>query len=253
MNKGTRVIDNIAALKYCKENQIQNHYNLIVNYPNEEPNDFEETKESIQQIQSYLDPPQICYLRVVHGSRIQCNPYEYNIENLENTNIDRIMFPEEILDIDFNFVYNFKRKQITNTDYDWEELINCWKQRRQQMQLQAIQKPNTLNNLVFYLEDGGSFIKIYDKRDGVNINVYILDKIERKILLSCIDISSFEEIKLQNTDLSDEKLNEILKNFVESGILFKEDEYYLTLPFEINLSQKQAIKESIEKQIMEII
>ena len=36
MNKGTRVIVNIAALKFCKENGIQNHYNLIVNYPNED-------------------------------------------------------------------------------------------------------------------------------------------------------------------------------------------------------------------------
>jgi ribosomal peptide maturation radical SAM protein 1 len=34
MNKGVRVIDNIAALKFCKENQIKNIYNLLVRYPN---------------------------------------------------------------------------------------------------------------------------------------------------------------------------------------------------------------------------
>lgn len=253
MNKGTRVIDNIATLKYCKENQIQNHYNLIINYPNEDLNDFEETKQSIQQIQSYLDPPQICHLRVLYGSNIQSKPSGYNIENLGNTNIDRIMFPEEILGEDFNFVYDFKRKQTTNKDNNWEELINNWKQLRQQMQLQSIQNPNTVNNLVFYFEDGGSFIKIYDKRNGGNINVYILDEIERKILLSCNDISSLGELKLQNTDLSEEQLNEILQNFVESGILFKEDDYYLTLPLQINLSQKQVVKQLVDKEKIEII
>jgi ribosomal peptide maturation radical SAM protein 1 len=44
MNTGTRVIDNIAALTFCKENRIHASYNLLVNYPNEEDIDFEETK-----------------------------------------------------------------------------------------------------------------------------------------------------------------------------------------------------------------
>ena len=43
MKKGVRVIENIAALKFCKENGINNGYNIIVNYPNEENIDFEAT------------------------------------------------------------------------------------------------------------------------------------------------------------------------------------------------------------------
>jgi len=44
MNTGTRVIDNIAALTFCKENGIHASYSLLANYPNEEDITFEDTK-----------------------------------------------------------------------------------------------------------------------------------------------------------------------------------------------------------------
>ena len=44
MNTGTRVIDNIAALTFCKENGIHASYNLLVNYSDEEGIAFEDTK-----------------------------------------------------------------------------------------------------------------------------------------------------------------------------------------------------------------
>jgi radical SAM superfamily enzyme YgiQ (UPF0313 family) len=111
MNKGTRVIDNIAALKSCKENGILNTYNIIINYPNEEAIDFEETKKTIQLFKQYLDPPTICELRVLYGSSIQRNPEQFNIKTLEYVPIDMIMYPPEFLEKGFNFVYDFKRKE----------------------------------------------------------------------------------------------------------------------------------------------
>lgn len=81
MNKGVRVIDNIEALKFCKENGIRVQYNLVVNYPNEELIDFEETKKNIQHIKQFLDPPQISYFVVEFGSIIYRNFAAFNIEN----------------------------------------------------------------------------------------------------------------------------------------------------------------------------
>jgi ribosomal peptide maturation radical SAM protein 1 len=59
MNTGTRVIDNVAALKFCKENGIRALYDLLVNYPNEEDVDVEETKKTLDEIKAWdLDLPQ---------------------------------------------------------------------------------------------------------------------------------------------------------------------------------------------------
>ena len=96
MNKGVRLIDNIAALKFCKENQINNIYNIITNCPNEERLDFEETKKKVQLFQQYLDHPQICYLRVVFGSPMQRNPEQFNIERLKYSHSVMVSFPEDI-------------------------------------------------------------------------------------------------------------------------------------------------------------
>jgi len=110
MNTGTRVIDNIAALKYCKENGINASYNLLVNLPNEEPIDFEESKQVINKIKSFLDPPQLNNFIVKYGSPIYNTPKAFNIEKLEHTEVDKLTFPPDILEKNFSFYYDFKRK-----------------------------------------------------------------------------------------------------------------------------------------------
>ncbi len=130
MNKGVRVIDNIAALKFCKENEIKNNYNLLVRYPNEEPVDFEETKKIIQQLKAYLDAPQLCELRVMQGSHIQRHPRQFNIEQLQYSPIDEIMYPSEFLEKGFMFVYHFTQTNKTS-DHPWEALVEDWKKEQE--------------------------------------------------------------------------------------------------------------------------
>ena len=231
MNKGTRVIDNIAALKFCKENGIKNIYNIIVNYPNEELQDYEETKAIIQLFKQYLDAPSLSNLRVLYDSAIHNQPENYNIENLTPVSIDEIMFPIELLGKKFNFVLDFKRKE-TLYENNWDLLIANWKKERESLILEGIKTERNVDKFVFYFVDGGTFIKIYDKRNRENIQVYILDDTERYIFLSCLDVISFEKLKEKFPELSESSLHEILDSFVSSNILFKEDEFYLSLPLD---------------------
>lgn len=229
MNKGTHVIDNIAALKFCKENSIKNNYNLIINYPNEEPVDFEETKKNIQFFKQYLDIPQICNLRVMYDSPIQCNPKQYNIKELKPISVDEIMFPAEFLEKDFNFVFDFKKKKQLEEN-NWDELVENWKKQREQLTLEGVKTQRNVDRFVFYFVDGNSFIKIYDKRSCVNVMVYILDEIEREVFLSCIDVISFEELQNQCLHIAKNQLETVLKSFEQTGIVFREDDRYLSLP-----------------------
>ena len=84
---------------------------MIVNFPNEDLTDFEETKENIDKIKHYLDGPQISYLTVGYGSLIYNNFKKFNIEHLEYTNIDKIMFPKELLEQGFNYLFNYKKSK----------------------------------------------------------------------------------------------------------------------------------------------
>ena len=244
MNKGTHVIDNIAALKFCKENSIKNNYNLIINYPNEEPVDFEETNKNIQFFKQYLDTPQICNLRVMYDSPIQCNPEQYNIKELKSISIDEIMFPAEILEKDFNFVFDFKKKKQLKKN-NWDELVKNWKKQREQLTLEGVKTQRDVDRFVFYFVDGNNFIKIYDKRSCVNVMVYILDEIEREVFLSCIDVISFEELQNQCLHIAKNQLETVLKSFEQIGIVFREDDKYLNLP----LNYKKLIRVNKDLQL----
>jgi len=248
MNKGVRVIDNIAALKFCRENEIKNTYNLLIRYPNEEPEDFKETKTVVQQLKAYLDAPQLCELRVMHGSHIQRHPRQYNIDHFEYSPIDQIMYPAEYLEKGFLFVYGFTRTTPIE-DQPWEALVDEWKNEQHSQQMRQDIQQTTKDHLIFYFVDGGSFIKIYDKRDQQNIKIFVLNELERHVLLSCIDVISAQELKNKFLDVPEFKLAAILQSFEQNGIVFAEDDRYLCLPLRCRIKNEQ---EKIEECLVNI-
>jgi hypothetical protein len=229
MNKGTRVIDNIAALKFCKENGIQNQYNIIVNYPNEDAKDFEETHRVVRQIQSYLDPPQLCELRVMYGSPIQRCPEEFNIESLTHAPIDLVMYPPEFLEKGFAFVYDFKRKE-SHSEQQWESLVAEWRKERETAEIEGTQKKSTIDRLLFSFADGGNFLKIYDKRDRQNIKIFVLNELERAVFLACVDVVSLLDLQERFSRVPEFELVAILQSFEQNGLVFVEDKHYVCLP-----------------------
>jgi len=248
MNKGARVIDNIASLKFCKETGIDNRYNIIVNYPNEEKIDFEETRKNIQLFKQYLDPPQISFFTVGFGSPIYNNPKEFNIERLEYANIDKIMFPREFLEMDFNFIYHFKRKKDLGEN-DWEQLVADWRGECEKSVARGMKRQMGTDKLAFYFADGGNFLKIYDKRNAKSIRIYILDEVEREIFLSCIDVISFQELQKRFLNIPENELASILRGFEESGIVFREDESYLSLPLRCSLVSSSLSKKEPQRHL----
>lgn len=229
MNKGAKVIDNIAALKFCKENHIKNSYNLIINYPNEEKIDFEETAKTVQLFWKYLEPPSISKYVLGYQSPIYNNLEKFNIKSIEPKAVDMVMYPKEILMKEFCFFYSFKRKNETNEN-PWEKLVQSWKNTYEEQKRLAVKRDIALEELVFYFKDGGNFIKIYDKRHSDNAMIYMLDKVERDVFLACCDVSSEIDIKNKAKNVDSCKIDEILNSFEEAGIVYKEKGWYLSLP-----------------------
>jgi hypothetical protein len=206
----------------------------VVRYPNEETKDFEEIKKIAQILKGYLDAPQLCELRVMYGSHIQRNPEQFNIKQLEHTSIDLIMYPSEYLEKGFAFVYSFKQRNPTQ-DQPWEALVEGWKKEQETRKLEEITQQTTIDQLVFYFVDGGSFIKIYDKRDRQNIRIFVLNELERAVFLSCVDIISIRELQKRFIDVPEYELIAILQSFEQNRLLFAEDDHYLCLPLRCHI------------------
>jgi ribosomal peptide maturation radical SAM protein 1 len=254
MHKGVRIIDNIAAIKFCKENGIALRYNIIVNYPNEEKIDFEETKKNIEHIKYFLDPPHVNDLLISYDSPVFNKPDEFNIKNFEYTRIDKLMFPDEYLRKDFSFFYDCKRKEQMENN-DWETLIDDWRRLREKKVSEKVLKQSASDTLVLYFLDGGNFLKIVDKRYDDNIRIYNLDENERRIFLSCVDITSYEDLKTKFSYIPDYQLGAILNTFEKAGIVFVEDEYYLSLPLNYRKclgikKEKKSADDFVEEEII---
>ncbi len=234
MNKGTQVIDNIAALKFCKENRIKNSYNIIINYPNEESVDFEESKQTIQLIQKYLEPPNISKFILGFQSPIFTNLAEFNVDHIEPKLIDTIMYPEKLLEKDFFFFYSFKPKH-KKEEYPWLDLVSQWKKTYENQKQIAIRRDTPIEKLVFYFKDGSNFLKIFDKRFGDNAFIYTLNERERSVFLACSNVISMTALTAKLHHMSTAEINEILQSFIEAGIVLTEDDLYLSLPLNYHI------------------
>ncbi len=252
MNKGVKVIDNIAALKYCKENGIYNNYNLIINYPNEEHIDFLETIHNIEFIKNYLDPPQISQFVVGFDSPIYRNHEQFNIEKLESKIIDTLMYPPEILEKDFFFFNQFKRKNEIKEN-KWNKLVLDWKEGLENREINAVKRKTTIEKIIFYHVDGQSYLKIYDNRNSENVMIYVLYQQERDIILACENVISYDTLKEKLSNISENELKNILKIFIEAGILFNEDDFYLSLPLCYSKNTGEYNKEKTKEQIKKTI
>lgn len=246
MNKGVRVIDNIAALKYSKENDISNTYNLIIDYPNEEKRDYEETKQITSLFKQYLDPPQISKFVVGFGSPIYQHYQQFNIEKLEPKITDTIMYPTEVLKDNFCFFYQFKRKNKIDEN-NWKDLVKEWKAEYIKHAVKGAIRNTSIDKLVFYYIDGKTFLKIIDARNRKNVMIYGLNQLERDVFLSCIDVISFEKLQEKISNIPETDLKNILNSLVEAGIVFREDNQYLSLPLSY-MTVCKGISESESKQ-----
>jgi len=249
INKGVKLIDNIAALKYCKENSIYNNYNLIVNYPNEDHIDFLETIHNIEFIKDYIDPPQISQFVVGYDSPIYKNPDQFNIEKLEYKIIDTIMYPPEVLKNDFFFFNQFKRKKEIKENR-WKSLVEDWKTIIENRGHEAVKRKTTIEKHVFYYIDGKTYLKIYDNRNHGNVMIYVLNSQEREIILACENIISLDTLKEKLSHISENELNNMLKIFVEAGIIFKEEDLLLSLPLSYSKIIGSVTKEKIKDDIV---
>jgi len=54
------------------------------------------------------------------------------------------------------------------------------------------------------------------------------------VFLACLDVISFDTLHQHFSEMPEYKLAAMLHTIEKNGIVFKEDEYYLSLPLSIN-------------------
>jgi hypothetical protein len=167
------------------------------------------------------------------------------------------MYPQEILDKNFFFFNQFKRKKEIKEN-KWKDLIYSWKNTIENKELNAVKRKTDVSKHIFYFIDGKDYLKIYDNRMFENVMIFVLNKQERDIIFACEDVISYSKLREKLPKISDSELKNTLKIFVEAGIIFKEDEFYLSLPLNYskisgNFYKKQVSKKEIKRAISQFV
>jgi ribosomal peptide maturation radical SAM protein 1 len=225
MRKGVKAIHNINLLKQCNKYGVYILWNLLYGFPGETEEDYDEISKIIPYLVHFQPPyggPRKIELH-------RFSPYFFEerkdwIENIRPREWYKGLYPEEDVDIakvayyfecDWNNIPgNESYTKVIDQVWAW---IDCWRDSPQ------------LPRLVFQnLEDGHSTVT--DTRLG-RYGKWTLDNNETKILELLDDPTPFNQIwgSLKDKLNSKIELEEILNNFVENGIIFKESKTYLSL------------------------
>jgi ABC-type antimicrobial peptide transport system permease subunit len=100
---------------------------------------------------------------------------------------------------------------------------------------------------VFYFVDGGSFIKIYDKRDRQNIRIVVLNELERAVFLACVDVVSLQQLQEMFANVPEFELIAMLQSFEQNELVFVEDEHYICLQLRFSVIKRAIMR--MERQV----
>ena len=120
-------------------------------------------------------------------------------------------------------------------------MIDEWKQEREILDHEALKKQTVIDNLIFYFVDGGSFVKIFDKRDSQNIRIFVLNALERAIFLACADVVSLQQLQQRFVNIPEYELIAMLQSFEQNGLVFVEEDQYLCLPLRYSIGKRPEI------------
>ena len=222
MNKKSKVIDNIKAIKFLVENQIDRIvFNIIIDFPGVDENILEENRKIIQKIR-HLFKPNIFVNFVEFDLERDSIAYKIrttlNLTNTSNFKSDTINYPKNLS----------KRIKLHNISYKWNDIPNGWKEIKNY--ISDCQDKN-----LTYAWTESNRITIYDKtRDGTNkyhfkkYDALLYDFISRK---PCKINKLKDSVKIQN-----EKLEQSLSTFIKYNFAVKVDNHYFGLAI-LNISQ----------------
>lgn len=226
MQKGVSAIQNVQLLKWCFEYDVEPSWNILYGFPGEQAAQYE-VLPSVVRLLFHLPPP-VGITPVIFE---RFSPYHFNASKyglrLTPFPVYRVLYPENLIDYT-KLAYYFEgewnkqgepEQYIQPTINSYREWVDYWLK----------------NEVLFYYERGPGFMTLHDNRplnggSELQGRKIVLDEIQSKIYLFCDGIQSFRSIQqmLENT-FTPEDTRSLLDQFVENGLMFREDDLYLSL------------------------
>lgn len=230
MRKGVTAIQNIQLLKWCLEDGIDPSWNILYGFPGESPSQYEDLPR-ILRLLFHLRPPG--GISPVIFERF--SPYHFDQQKFKLTltpfPLYCMLYPEQV---NYDKVAYYFHGKWEGQEVDPQEYISPALDVYQNW-LTRWEEGKTL----FYYEKGPGFLTLYDNRPlrngaGLRFRRLNLNEKQAKVYLFCDHNRSFNAIQHMLNECYENPLPEVktrimLDQFVSQGLMFAENDRYLSL------------------------
>lgn len=221
MNKGITLMENVAAMKYSAENDLQLEGNLILEFPGSTENEVNETLNTLDAVLPFA-PLQAARFFLGYASPVYEHPARYGIKTIAHHPGNRALFPEKIL----------KRLELLINSYrgDRGKQKMLWQPVRNKIKHWHAfhhQRPSTKPPLSY--RDGGTFLIIRQERPDRPVYHHRLKGQSRAIYLRCRQPTTKKELLLAFSQIKEKQLIDFLDDLVGKHLLFEHNATYLAL------------------------
>ena len=221
MDKGTRCIENIAAMRQSAEAGITLDGNLICEFPGSSEKEVLETLANLDFVLPFT-PLSSATFFLGHGSPVANDPKSYGITAIVHHKKNQKLFPAALLN-NLTMLIKGYRGDKTVQQKLWKpvhEKIHQW---------QDFHENREGNQAPLSYRDGGDFLVIrQERRDGAPLR-HRLRGTSRKIYLFCRSIRSIDAIQVEFPHIKKATLLSFLNDLTTKEILFMEDDLFLAL------------------------
>ena len=221
MNKGTTVMDNMAAMKHCAEAGIQLDGNLILEFPGSSEQEAQETLRVLEFTLPYR-PLTGAIFFLGHGSPVWNEPSKYGVRSIRHHPYNRKLYPESILTrLDL---------LIKQGNGDRKNQKTIWRPvRKKIMEWTTFHKNRNNKNPALSYKDGGDFIIIRQERPGEPTQHHRLTGMSRRIYLACNNPVSIKTLLHEFNSVTEKALTVFLNDLESKKLIFQDRDLCLAL------------------------
>ena len=222
MNKGTRAIDNIAAMRNAVAAGVRLTGNLILEFPGSTAEDVQETLQALDALLPY-PPLDAATFFLGQGSPVWCQPKQFGIDAIIPHPKNAVLFPKSWIEALDMLVCDFRsadRKQQKQLWASVRKKLKAW---------QAFHRKRRSQQPALSFRDGGNFLIIRQERPGLDTLHHRLSGLSRAIYLQCGQPVTQKELLQTFSQVKEEQLCRFLADLEEKHLLYHTRDGYLAL------------------------
>jgi ribosomal peptide maturation radical SAM protein 1 len=226
MRKGTKALQNIQLLKWCKELGVRVYWNMLWGFPGEPPEEYAHVADLIPLL-THLQPPN-------RAGAIRLDRFSPNFEYAAQLGLANVvpypayhyiypLAPEVVANLAYYFTFEYREPQdVASYTQPVIEEISAW---------QAVHGESEL-----LLVDKGAHcpLQIWDLRPVAHDPLTILAGLQRILYLECDRVRTVSQLQQvaeahAGGAISAQEIEEFLQPLVERGLMLREGRSYLSL------------------------